>query len=34
MELLPILAPIVFFLAFGALAVFIIFYNRKKEREN
>jgi hypothetical protein len=33
MEFLPILAPILFFLAFGALAIFIFFHNRKKERE-
>ena len=33
MEFLPILAPVLFFLAFGVLAIFIFFYNRKKERE-
>jgi hypothetical protein len=33
MELLPILAPILFAFTIIALAVFFIFYNRKKERE-
>lgn len=33
MKFLPILAPIFFSIAFLALFVFIIFYNRKKERE-
>ena len=33
MEFLPILAPIGFFVVFGALAIFIFLHNRKKERE-
>lgn len=33
MEFLPVLAPIVFVVAFAALAFVIYFYNRKKERE-
>lgn len=33
MDLLPILAPILFAFTILALAVFFIFYNRKKERE-
>jgi hypothetical protein len=33
MEFLPILAPIVFFVAFGVFAIFIFLYNQKKARE-
>ena len=33
MEFLPVLAPIFFVVAFAALAFFIYFHNRKKERE-
>jgi hypothetical protein len=33
MELLPILAPSIFVLVFAALAFFLYFHNRKKERE-
>ena len=33
MEFLPILAPIVFSVAFLALIIFFIFYNQRKERE-
>jgi len=33
MKFLPILAPIVFFVAFAALALFIFLYQRRKERE-
>jgi len=33
MEFLPILAPIGFAFVFLALVIFVIFYNRKKERE-
>ena len=33
MEFLPILAPILFFVVFIGLAVFLFVYNRKKERE-
>ena len=33
MELLPVLAPILFVVAFAAIALIVFFYNRKKERE-
>lgn len=33
MEFLPVLAPILFFAAFAALAIFLFFHNRKKARE-
>lgn len=33
MEFLPVLAPIVFVVAFAALGFFLYFHNRKKERE-
>ena len=33
MEFLPILAPIIFFIAFIILAVFLVLRNRRKERE-
>jgi hypothetical protein len=32
-QFLPVLLPIIFFLAFAILAVFLFIYNRKKERE-
>ena len=33
MEFLPILAPVLFFAAFAALAIFLFIHNRRKERE-
>ena len=33
MELLPVLAPIIFFVLFLSVALIVFFYNRKKERE-